>query len=149
MSAAKSTDFNKNVVMVYSQDATFTGYKALEESKINSLIDTNMTVVDTIQGLNNKISTTGDLYPAILVHQTDLNAIYDNVDLGGFAGADMSGIHDSITENYSPYDSINLKYDGSSNVTGVFYIKNGNLIRDLKMQYDGSNNVTGIYKTDY
>lgn len=149
MSVEKSIEFNKNVVMVYSKSAEFTGYKALEEFKIDNIISGNSTVIENLQILNNKISTTGDILPAVLVQQTDLNAMYDNVDLGGFAGAEMSGIHSSIRENYPTYDSINLKYDGSSNATGVFYIKNGNLIRDLKMQYDGSSNVTGIYKTDY
>lgn len=148
MSPAKSTDFNKNVVMVYSQDTTFTGYKALEESKINNIISGTTSVADTLQILNNKFTTTGDVFPVILVQQTDLNSVYDNVDVGGFAGSDISGIHSSITETYSPYDSIELKYS-AGNATGVFYIKNGNLIRDICMKYDGSNNITGIYKTDY
>ena len=76
MNPAKSTDFNKTVVMVYSQDATFTGYKALEESKINNIISGTTSVADTLQILNNKITTTGDVFPAILVQQTDLSSLY-------------------------------------------------------------------------
>jgi hypothetical protein len=148
MEVQKSIEFNKNVVMVYSKSEEFTGYKALEEFKIDNIISGNSTVIENLQILNNKISTTGDILPAVLVQQTDLNAMYDNVDLGGFAGAEMSGIHSSITENYSPYDSIELKYNGA-NVTGVFYIKNGNLIKEIFMKYNGSNDVTGIYKTNY
>ena len=37
MEPAKSNQFNKNVVMLYTQEPDFTGYKSLEYSAISAL----------------------------------------------------------------------------------------------------------------
>jgi len=148
MGPIKNTDFNKNVVMVYSEGIDFTGYKVLEESYFSNNVIQTSGILDKINSINNKIQTTGDLYTGILVYQADLNSIYDNVDIGGYAGADISGLNASINNNFPVYNSIELKYDGSNNTTGVFYKVNGSIVREIRMMYNGSN-VTGIFKTDY
>lgn len=149
MGPAKSDQFNKNVVMVYTEEIGFSGYKSLEESKITNLEQKTSGIYSLVNEINQKIQTTGDLYTGIIVHQADLNAVYDNVDIGGYAGADLSGINSAVSNNFPIYDSVQLKYDGSNNTTGVFYKITGAIVREIGMRYDGSNNLTGIFKTDY
>jgi len=148
MGPIKNTDFSKNVIMVYSTEPGFSGYKALEESQIKNIELQSSGILEKIDAINNKLQTTGDLYTGLLVYQADLNAVYDNVDIGGYAGADLSGLNSAVSNNFPVYNSIELKYDGSNNTTGVFY-KIGNAVaREIRMMYDGSN-LTGIFKTDY
>ena len=54
-----------------------------------------------------------------------------------------------IKEGFSipEYDSINLSYDGSGNVSGVTYLKNNASVASLSLQYDGSGNLTSVNKT--
>jgi hypothetical protein len=148
MAISKDINFNKNVVMVYTEEIGFTGYKALEDSKITNLEQQTSGIYEKVNEINQKIQTTGDLYTGILVHQADLNSIYDNVDIGGYAGTDISGLNNAVLNNFPVYTSIELKYDGSSNTTGVFYKIGETVVREIKMMYNGSN-VTGIFKTDY
>lgn len=148
MGPAKSDQFNKNVIMVYTEELGFSGYKSLEESKITNLEQKTSGIYSLVNEINNKIQTTGDLYTGIIVHQSDLNAVYDNVDIGGYAGADLSGLNSAVFNNFPVYNSIQLKYDGSNNTTGVFYKIGNSIVREIRMMYNGSN-VTGIFKTDY
>ena len=148
MEPAKSDQFNKNVVMLYTQEPDFTGYKSLEYSAISALEAKTSGIFNIVKEINQKIETTGDLYTGILVQQADLNSVYDNVDVGGYAGADISGLNNAISNNFPIYNTIELKYDGSNNTTGVFYKIGGAIAREIKMMYNGSN-VTGIFKTDY
>jgi hypothetical protein len=161
--------FNQNVVEVYTEEPGFTGFKGLDFTKIDSIESilesgTNASlsganvflsrIASNASGLNSKVFATGDAYPGgvqgSIVFQADLSAQYDNVDIAGYAGADISGIYGAVSNNFPVFSSIELKYNGSNNNTGVFY-KNGNGIvtRKLELLYDGSNNVTGVYKTDY
>ena len=66
----------------------------------------------------------------------------------GFEFNKIDDIEDILKANMPAYDQIELKYDGSI-TTGVFYTLNGNLIRKIEMRYDGSSNLTGVLKTDY
>lgn len=147
MANIQSLDFNKNVIQVYVEEPGFTGYKGFSYQNL----DASLTGLRSdIQKINNKIQTTGDLgVTGIFVYQADLNAVYDNVDVGGYAGADISGINSAVINNFPVYNSIELKYDLSNNNTGVFYKINGAIVREIGMQYDLSNNITGIFKTDY
>jgi hypothetical protein len=166
-------NFNKNVVEVYTEEPGFTGYKGLDWNKLDSIEDiltgvggngpnyylsgiryNTSGIKDDIASIDSKLFVTGDPFPAgvqgTIVFQADLSAQYDNVDIAGYAGANISGIYGAVSNNFPVFSSIELKYNGSNNNTGVFY-KNGNGIvtRKLELLYDGSNNVTGVYKTDY
>lgn len=165
MSNAYNPDFNKNVVMVYTEEPGFTGYKGLDFTKLDSIEDILTGVGGTVPNyylsgikenttsINNKLFITGDQWPAgvqgTIVYQADLSAQFDNVDIGGYAGADISGINKAVTNNFPTYTSIELFYDGSNNNTGVFYKTNGVTTRVINMQYDLSNNLTGVVKIDY
>lgn len=162
-------EFNKNAMMVYTEEAGFTGFKGLDFTKlddIESLLASGANISlsgavtylsgiarDTLS-LDSKIFSTGDGLPSgvkgVVVQQADLSAQFDNVDIAGYAGADLSGIYSSVYNNFPVYSSIELKYDGSNNNTGVFYKDGaGIVIRKLHLLYDGANNVTGVYKMDY
>jgi hypothetical protein len=159
-------NFNKNVVEVYTEEPGFTGFKGLDWTKLDSIEDILTGAAGTgpnsylsgilteTTSIDGKLFITGDPYPAgvqgTIVFQADLTAQFDNVDIAGYAGADISGINAAVSNNFPVFSSIELKYDGLNNNTGVFY-KNGNGIvtRKLELLYDGLNNVTGVYKTDY
>lgn len=168
MANTYNTEFNKNSMMVYTEEPGFTGYKGLDFTKLDdietllasganlSLSGANLFlsgIAKNTQELNDKIFSTGDSYPSgvkgTVVYQADLSAQYDNVDIAGYAGADLSGIYSRVDNNFPVYSSIELKYNAGNN-TGVFYKDSaGVVVRKLQLLYDGSNNVTGIYKTDY
>ena len=142
----QSTEFNKNVIKVYVQEPGFTGYKGFSYQDFDSSLTG---LRSDIEKINNKLQTTGELgITGVIVYQADLNAVHDNVDIAGYAGADISGLNSAISNNFPVYDTIELKYDGSNNTTGVFYKIGGAIAREIKMMYNGSN-VTGIFKTDY
>jgi len=163
-----NTQFNKNALMVYTEEAGFTGLKVLDFSRIDdienliasganvSLSGANIYlsgIARDTQSIDSKIFSTGDGLPSgvkgVVVQQADLSAQFDNIDIAGYAGADLSGIYSSVFNNFPVYSSIELRYDGGNN-TGVFYKDGiGQVVRKLQLLYDGSNNVTGIYKTDY
>jgi len=147
MSNIQSLEFNKNVIQVYVEEPGFTGYRGFSYKDL----DVSITGLrEEIQKFSEKFQTVGELgVTGIVVYQADLNAFYDNIDIGGFAGADLSGINSAVSNNFPVYDSIQLKYDGSNNTTGVFYKITGAIVREIGMRYDGSNNLTGIFKTDY
>lgn len=164
MANIKDPNFNKNVSMVYVEEPGFTGYKGFDFTKIDNIEDILTGVggsgpnyylsgikTDTAS-LDSKIFATGDPYPAgvqgTIVFQADLSAQFDNVDIAGYAGADISGINAAVSNNFPVYNSIELFYDPSNNNTGVFYKANGNTKRIIQMKYDGSNLLTGITKID-
>lgn len=147
MSNIQSLEFNKNVIQVYVEEPGFTGYRGFSYKDLDGSITG---LREEIQKFSEKFQTTGELgVTGIVVYQADLNAVYDNVDIGGYAGADLSGINSAVSNNFPIYDSVQLKYDGSNNTTGVFYKITGAIVREIGMRYDGSNNLTGIFKTDY
>lgn len=161
-------NFNQNVVEVYTEEPGYTGFKGLDFTKIDSIESilesgTNAAlsgsnvflsrISENASGLNNKVFATGDAAPGgvqgTIVFQADLTAQYDNVDVAGYAGADISGLNAAVSNNFPVYTSIQLFYDGSNNNTGVFYKSNGATNRIIQMGYDGSNNLTGVVKIDY
>ena len=156
----RNTEFNKNVIMVWTEEPGFTGYKGFDFTKIDNIestIENSLSVTgnnylsgihNSLKSLDQKLNVTGDQNQALLVYQADLNAAIDNVDIAGYAGADISGLNNAVFNNFPVYDSIQLKYDGSNNTTGVFYKIGESVVREIKMMYNGSN-VTGIFKTDY
>ena len=146
MANIQSLDFNRNVIQVYVEKPGFTGYEGFSYSDL----DTSLSGLKTdLAKINNKLMTTGELgITGLIVYQADLNAVVDNVDIGGYAGADLSGLQAAVYNNFPVYDSIELKYQGS-NTTGVFYKITGFIVREIGMKYDGSSNLTGIFKQDY
>lgn len=42
------------------------------------------------------------------------------------------------------FDSIQLQYDGSGNISVVTYLASGNTVAVLNLQYDGSNRLTQV-----
>ena len=164
MANIQDPNFNKNVSMVYVEEPGFTGYKGFDFTKIDS-IEEILTgaggmgpnvylsgIKSGVESINNKLFVTGDPWPAgvqgTIVYQADLSSQFDNVDIGGYAGADISGLNAAVSNNFPVYTSIELFYDGSNNNTGVFYKSNGATSRIIQMSYDGSNNLTGIVKID-
>lgn len=163
-----NTEFNHNVAMVYTEEPGFTGFKGLDFTKIDSIesillsgTNTNLSganiflsgIEQRTKSIDNKLFITGDPFPAgvqgTIVYQADLSAQYDNVDIAGYAGADISGLYGAVSNNFPVFSSIELKYNGTNN-TGVFYKNSAGVVtRKLELLYDGSNNVTGVYKTDY
>jgi len=90
------TNFNKNVVEVYTEEPGFTGYKGLDWNKLDNVedilrqgvvvsgFDVNLNSTNSIlSGINNKIFVTGDPSPAgvqgSIVFQADLNPQFDAV----------------------------------------------------------------------
>ena len=176
MSNIQDRNFNKNVSMVYVEEPGFTGYKGFDFTKIDDIEDilrqgvvVSGSIADSayISGIkintdnissatssiDDKLFITGDPWPAgvqgTIVFQADLSAQFDNVDIAGYAGADISGLNAAVSNNFPVYTSIELFYDGSNNNTGVFYKTNGATTRVINMQYDLSNNLTGVVKIDY
>lgn len=128
MNPARSQEFNKNVVMVYSEEVGFSGYKSLEEKKLSNIETSISGVLDYSKLINSKMMVTGDLYTGIIVHQMDLNAVYDNIDIAGFAGADISGIleqlQDGVISKTNKSSSISNSTVGTSNGTVLGANKN-------------------------
>lgn len=84
------------------------------------------------------------------VTEKRISLVY-NSDITGFQALDFSRIDEleTLVRNaYPEYDSMELYYNGGNN-TGIAYIKNNTVFRTVELRYDGSNNVTGIYKIDY
>jgi hypothetical protein len=92
----RDTNFNKNVVEVYTEEPGFTGYKGLDWNKLDNVedilrqgvvvsgFDVNLNSTNSIlSGINNKIFVTGDPSPAgvqgTIVFQADLNPQFDGV----------------------------------------------------------------------
>ena len=163
MSNIHEKNFNKNVIEVYTEEPGFTGYKGLEWNKLDSIEDiltgSNGSnsylsgILENTTSIDGKIFVTGDPYPAgvqgTIVFQADLTSQFDNVEISGTAGSNINELTNTISNNFTAYNSIELLYDGSSNNTGVFYKTNGVTTRVINMQYDLSNNLTGVVKIDY
>lgn len=168
-----SEEFNRQVIQTWVERQGFTGYQAFDFTKLDDLeayssgilnlnsgiLNLNSGVFAQTTGLNSlvenidsKIFATGDPAPGgvqgTIVFQADLSSQFDNVDIAGYAGADISGINAAVSSNFPVYNSIELFYDGSSNNTGVFYKSNGITKRIIQMRYNGSSLLTGITKID-
>ena len=154
-----SEEFNKQVVQGWVERPGFTGYQALDFSKLDDLEIYNSGILaqttglsEAVTSIDSKLFATGDAWPGgvqgTIVYQADLSAQFDNVDIAGYAGADLSGINNAVSTNFPIYDTIELKYDGSSNNTGVFYKLNSSTKRIIEMKYDGANLLTGVTKID-
>ena len=120
MSNIHDSNFNKNVSMVYTEEYGFTGYKGLEWNKLDNVedllregvavsgLDVALTTTNLIlsgiksdtTSVDHKLFVTGDPYPAgvqgTIVMQADLSAQFDNIDIAGYAGADISGIKENL-----------------------------------------------------
>lgn len=174
MANIKDRNFNKNVSMVYVEEIGFTGYKGFDFTKVDDIenilregvvisgsladsayisgIKINTDSIDIgVSSIDSKLFVTGDPFPAgvqgTIVFQADLSAQFDNVDIAGYAGADISGMNSAIQSNFVNYSTIDLEYSGS-NMTGVFYKLNNNPVRTLSMNYSGSL-LTKVTKIDY
>ena len=74
-----------------------------------------------------------------------------NSDITGFQALDFSKLDDveALVRNaYPQYNQVELFYDGTNN-TGVYFKLDGTLVRKMDIRYDGSNNVTGVFTTNY
>ena len=170
-------NFNKNVVEVYTEEPGFTGYKGLDWNKLDSIEDiltgvggtgpnfylsgilntTSGILKDTIS-IDNKLFITGDPWPAgvqgTIAFQADLSAQYDNVDIAGYAGADISGIRQTV--NSVGVDVSGIRQTVNSvgvDVSGINYNiskMSSNYVNFVSMdlRYDTNNNNTGIFYKD-
>lgn len=139
--------FNQNVVEVYTEEPGYTGFKGLDFTKIDSIESilesgTNVSlsgsnvflsrISSDASGLNNKVFATGDVAPGgvqgTIVFQADLTAQYDNVDVAGYAGADISGIRQNLSDGIKtyPYSSSTISNYATSGVNGLVLSQDNN-----------------------
>lgn len=92
MANIQDTEFNKNVSMVYVEEAGFTGYRGLDFTKIDDIEQILQTSLSTGQNstnsylsgiYNDKLFVTGDNWPlgvkGTIVYQADLSPQFDGV----------------------------------------------------------------------
>ena len=83
----RQSDFNKNVIQVYTQEANFTGYKGFDFTAIDDLeYLIREQLIPYASGIKSSIET------GVNTNQLDLNYITDNVSLSGQALSYLSGI---------------------------------------------------------
>ena len=83
----KQSEFNKNVIQVYTQEANFTGYKGFDFTAIDDL---EYLIRQQLIPYASGIKSSLDL--GINTNQLDLNYITDNVSISGRALTYLSGI---------------------------------------------------------
>jgi len=122
MSNIYDKNFNKNVVEVYTEEPGFTGFKGLEWNKLDDVenilregvvvsgFDVNLNTTNSIlsgikndtNSVDNKLFITGDPFPAgvqgTIVFQADLTSQFDNVDISGGAGNNISAIKNNLAD---------------------------------------------------
>jgi len=118
MSNIHDTNFNKNVIEVYTEEPGFTGYKGLEWNKLDNIEDilqqgvvisgslTDSAYISGIKhdtsSIDSKLFATGDPYPAgvqgTIVFQADLSSQFDNVDISGTAGNNINSIKNNLSQ---------------------------------------------------
>jgi len=136
MSNIHDTNFNKNVLEVYTEEPGFTGYKGLEWNKLDNIEDilqqgvvisgslTDSAYISGIKhdtaSIDSKLFITGDPYPAgvqgTIAFQADLTSQFDNVDISGTAGNNINDIknllHDGIRVYLTGINAINVDVTG-------------------------------------
>ena len=86
----KQSEFNKNVIQVYTQEANFTGYKGFDFTAIDDLeYLIRQQLIPYTSGIKSSLDE------GVNTNQLDLNYITDNVSISGRALTYLSGIADA------------------------------------------------------
>ena len=115
----KQSEFNKNVIQVYTQEANFTGYKGFDFTAIDDLeYLIRAELIPYASGIKSSIDQ------GVNTNQLDLNYITDNVSISGRALTYLSGIANAgVNVNQSDLnyitDNVSISGQALSYLSGI------------------------------
>jgi len=115
----RQSDFNKNVIQVYTQEANFTGYKGFDFTAIDDLeYLIRQELIPYASGIKSSIEN------GVNTNQLDLNYITDSVSISGGALSYLSGIANQginvnqLDLNYAT-DNVSISGQALSYLSGI------------------------------
>ena len=115
----RQSDFNKNVIQVYTQEANFTGYKGFDFTAIDDLeYLIRQQLIPYASGIKSSLDQ------GVNTNQLDLNYITDSVSIGGGALSYLSGIANQginvnqLDLNYTT-DNVSISGKALSYLSGI------------------------------
>ena len=102
----RQTEFNKNVIQVYTEEPNFTGYKGFDFTAIDELETlVRSGLIPKTEDLKS-ILETGQLS----VNQMDLHYLTDHVSISGYGLELISGINEALTSSGININQLDLNY---------------------------------------